>query len=63
MDDNARPNRAGVVDEYLIAEGFIKIDWRACSLDLKLWRGVYKPDLITPASELTFLNELAHSIL
>ena len=34
MDDNARPHRARVVDEYLQQETIVRMDWPACSPDL-----------------------------
>ena len=34
MDDNARPHRARVVDQYLAQEGIERMDWPAKSLDL-----------------------------
>ncbi|XP_023244780.1 uncharacterized protein LOC111642644 [Centruroides sculpturatus] len=34
MDDNARPHRAALVDDYLENEGFMRMDWLAYSQDL-----------------------------
>ena len=34
MDDNARPHRASVVEEYLQQETSVRMDWQACSPDL-----------------------------
>ena len=34
MDDNARPRRARVVEEYLHQETIVRMDWSACSPDL-----------------------------
>ena len=34
MDDNARPHRARVVEEYLQQETIVRMDWPACSPDL-----------------------------
>ena len=34
MDDNARPRRARVVEEYLQQETIVRMDWPACSPDL-----------------------------
>ena len=36
MDDNARPHRARVVEEYLQQETTVRMDWPACSPDLDL---------------------------
>ncbi|GFX66845.1 transposable element Tcb1 transposase [Trichonephila clavipes] len=35
MDDNARPHRANIVDERLQSKDITRMDWPACSLDLK----------------------------
>ncbi|GFT32584.1 transposable element Tc3 transposase [Trichonephila clavipes] len=34
MDDNARPHRANIVDEYLQSEDITRMDWPAYSPDL-----------------------------
>ncbi|GFV12024.1 transposable element Tcb1 transposase [Trichonephila clavipes] len=34
MDDNARPRRAGIVDDYLESEGIARRAWPAYSPDL-----------------------------
>ncbi|GFX34324.1 transposable element Tcb1 transposase [Trichonephila clavipes] len=34
MDDNARPHRANIVDEFLQSEDITRIDWPAYSPDL-----------------------------
>ena len=34
MDDNARPHRAGVVNDYLEDEGIERLDWPSRSPDL-----------------------------
>ena len=34
MDDNARPHRTRVVEEYLQQETIVRMDWSACSSDL-----------------------------
>ena len=34
MDDNARPRRANVVEEYLQQDTIVGMDWPACSPDL-----------------------------
>ncbi|GFX85893.1 transposable element Tcb1 transposase [Trichonephila clavipes] len=34
MDDNARPHRADIVDDYLENERVLRITWPACSSDL-----------------------------
>ena len=36
MNDNARPHRARVVDQYLEQEGIDRMDWPARSPDLKV---------------------------
>ncbi|GFV32312.1 transposable element Tcb1 transposase [Trichonephila clavipes] len=34
MDDNARPHRADIVDDYLESEGIARMAWPAYSTDL-----------------------------
>ncbi|GBL78932.1 hypothetical protein AVEN_48904-1 [Araneus ventricosus] len=34
MDDNARPHRAAIVDDFLESEGISRMEWPAYSLDL-----------------------------
>src|SRR5713101_2875293 len=34
MDDNARPHRVNVVNDYLEDQGIARIDWPSCSPDL-----------------------------
>lgn len=34
MDDNARPHRAHLVDNFLFDEGILRMDWPACSPDM-----------------------------
>ena len=34
MDDNARPHRAAIVNEYLAMEGILRMKWPALSPDL-----------------------------
>ena len=34
MDDNARPHRAHVVNDYLEDNGIERLDWPPCSPDL-----------------------------
>ena len=34
MDDNARPHRARVVEEYLQQETIVRMEWPSCSPDL-----------------------------
>ena len=34
QDDNARPHRAGLVDDFLARSGVVRMDWPACSPDL-----------------------------
>ena len=36
MDDNARPHRAAIVDNYLESEGIARMAWTAYSPDLNL---------------------------
>ena len=41
QDDNARPHRAGLVDDFLARSGVVRMDWPACSPNLnpieKFW--------------------------
>ncbi|GBN72581.1 hypothetical protein AVEN_36486-1 [Araneus ventricosus] len=34
MDDNARPHRAAIVDDFLESEGIARMEWSAYSSDL-----------------------------
>ena len=34
MDDNCRPHRAHLVDDFLFEEGIIRMEWPACSPDM-----------------------------
>ncbi|GFW30379.1 transposable element Tcb2 transposase [Trichonephila clavipes] len=34
MDDNCRPNRANLVEDFLFEEGIARMEWAACSPDL-----------------------------
>ncbi|GFU13632.1 transposable element Tcb2 transposase [Trichonephila clavipes] len=34
MDDNCRPHRANMVEDFLFEEGIVRIEWPACSLDM-----------------------------
>ena len=34
QDDNARPHRAGLVDDFLVRSGVVRMDWPACSPNL-----------------------------
>ncbi|GFX03338.1 transposable element Tcb1 transposase [Trichonephila clavipes] len=40
MDDNARPHRADIIDDYLESEGIAHMAWPAYSLDLNLGHAV-----------------------
>ncbi|GFU13891.1 transposable element Tcb2 transposase [Trichonephila clavipes] len=34
MDDNCRPHRANLVEDFLFEEGIVRMEWPACSLDM-----------------------------
>ncbi|GFW36822.1 transposable element Tcb2 transposase [Trichonephila clavipes] len=34
MDDNCRPHRANLVEDFLFEEGIVRIEWSACSPDM-----------------------------
>ncbi|GFW24998.1 transposable element Tcb2 transposase [Trichonephila clavipes] len=34
MDDNSRPHRANLVDDFLFEEGIVQMEWPACSPDM-----------------------------
>ncbi|GFU90660.1 transposable element Tcb2 transposase, partial [Trichonephila clavipes] len=34
MDDNCRPHRTNLVEDFLFEEGFVRMDWPACSPDM-----------------------------
>ncbi|GFU86436.1 transposable element Tcb2 transposase [Trichonephila clavipes] len=34
MDDNCRPHRANLVEDFLFEEGIVRMEWSACSLDM-----------------------------
>ncbi|GFW14978.1 transposable element Tcb2 transposase [Trichonephila clavipes] len=34
MDDNCRPHRANLVEDFLFEEGIVQMDWPACSPDM-----------------------------
>ncbi|GFW36665.1 transposable element Tcb2 transposase [Trichonephila clavipes] len=34
MDDNCRPHRANLVEDFLFEEGIVRMKWPACSLDM-----------------------------
>ncbi|GFX49492.1 transposable element Tcb2 transposase [Trichonephila clavipes] len=36
MEDNCRPHRANLVDDFLFEEGVVRIEWPACSPDMNL---------------------------
>ncbi|GFT08322.1 transposable element Tcb2 transposase [Trichonephila clavipes] len=34
MDDNCRPHRANLVEDFLLEEGIVRMEWPACSPDM-----------------------------
>ncbi|GFV40450.1 transposable element Tcb2 transposase [Trichonephila clavipes] len=34
MDDNCRPHRANLVEDFLFEEGIVRMEWSACSPDM-----------------------------
>ncbi|GFT83080.1 transposable element Tcb2 transposase [Trichonephila clavipes] len=34
MDDNCRPHRANLVEDFLFEEGIVRMEWPACSTDM-----------------------------
>ncbi|GFW82875.1 transposable element Tcb2 transposase [Trichonephila clavipes] len=34
MDDNCRPHRANLVEDFLFEEGIVRMEWPACSPDM-----------------------------
>ncbi|GFW95775.1 transposable element Tcb2 transposase [Trichonephila clavipes] len=34
MDDNCRPHRANLVEDFLFEEGIVRMEWPACFLDM-----------------------------
>ncbi|GFU80752.1 transposable element Tcb2 transposase [Trichonephila clavipes] len=34
MDDNCRPHRANLVEDFLFEEGIVRMEWLACSPDI-----------------------------
>ncbi|GFY26022.1 transposable element Tcb2 transposase [Trichonephila clavipes] len=34
MDDNCRPHRANLVEDFLFEEGIVRREWQVCSLDM-----------------------------
>ncbi|GFY09146.1 transposable element Tcb2 transposase [Trichonephila clavipes] len=34
MDDNCRPHRANLVEDFLFEEGIVRMEWLACSPDM-----------------------------
>ncbi|GFV54854.1 transposable element Tcb2 transposase [Trichonephila clavipes] len=34
MDDNSRPHRANLVEDFLFEEGIVRMEWPACSPDM-----------------------------
>ena len=65
MDDNARPHCARVVEEYLQQETIVRMDWPACSPDLKtiehVWNMLQAAILRRPVQPST-LVELANAV-
>ncbi|GFV51352.1 transposable element Tcb2 transposase [Trichonephila clavipes] len=34
MDDNCRPHRANLVEDFIFEEGIVRLEWPACSPDM-----------------------------
>ncbi|GFX72716.1 transposable element Tcb2 transposase [Trichonephila clavipes] len=41
MDDNCRPPRANLVEDFLFEEGIVRMEWSACSPDMNLIEHVW----------------------
>ncbi|GFX48083.1 transposable element Tcb2 transposase [Trichonephila clavipes] len=41
MDDNCRPHRANLVEDFLFEEGIVRMEWSACSPDMNLIEHVW----------------------